>query len=112
MVVHDEGSIDVALRLVEVGPVRYSDEYMYWVFSDRDTLEARLRSTLERGDVALVVPLGEALGDQRVARHAIQKQRKRDETAKVRKYIREHPEAVARVEKLLSEEKSAKRAGR
>ena len=105
MVVHDEESLEAALLLVADGPVRYSDEYMYCIYADRDTLESRLRSVLERDDVAVIVPLGSALLDHRVALRGVREQRKREERKRVKEYIREHPGVVARVKKLMEEGK-------
>ncbi len=103
MVVHDEETLSEALLLVDSGPIRYSDEYAYTVITNRDTLEARCRSVLERGSVAVIVPLGmeSEMEDHSASLRRVQKQRKLGEQKVIREYIREHPERVEKVEEHL-----------
>jgi len=120
MVIHDDGTLEEALLLVDSGPVRYSDQYAYIIVTNRDTLEGRARTTLECGDVAVVVPVGmeSEMENHDVALKRVKVQRKRREQRAARAYFREHPElleaeterdAVRLYRKARKEEGRAKR---
>jgi len=100
MVVHDEETLSEALLLLDSGPVRYSDEYVYTVFSNRDAFESRVLSAFTRGSIAIVVPLGK---ETEMEVHAtallrVKDRRKREELKAIREYFREHPERVQKIE--------------
>lgn len=96
MIVHSEETLEGALQMLSASPlgVRYSDEYSYVVYSRVGQLEYALRRALARGDIAVVVPVGQeaTMEDHTRERPKILAQRKRRELKDVRKWIAEHPE--------------------
>lgn len=103
MIVHDEESLNEALLLAESGPVRYVDCYAYIIITSADTLEARCRVALRRGDIVVVTPQGmEAeMESYPSALRRIRERRRRQERKDIREFFREHPEKVEKVEKYL-----------
>lgn len=101
MVVHDEETLGEALLLTDSGPVRYSDQYAYIIITNRDTLEAKCRSALERGDIAIVVQAGmeSDMEDHSAELRKVRELRRKEELKKVREYFQEHPESVENVAK-------------
>ena len=100
MVIHDEETLEESLLLVDSGPVRYSDAYMYAILTNRDALEARSRTALERGDIAIVVPQGmeSEMEDHTAELRRVKVRRKKEELKAIREYFREHPERVEKIE--------------
>lgn len=94
MIVHDEDTLQQALSLVEQGPVRYSDEYAYVIVSSPGSLKKAAGTALERGDIVVVVPVGQEyrMEDHAKERPKVLERRKRRELKDVRKWISEHPE--------------------
>ena len=94
MVIHDEDTLQQALILAEQTPVRYSDQYSYIVYSKPFQLEYALRRALERGDIAIVVPVGQERAMEEYSRELrrVKEQRRREELRGVKKWISEHPE--------------------
>ena len=103
MIVHDEESLNEALLLAESGPVRYSDCFAYVIITSVNTLEARCRVALRRGDIVVVVPQGmeSEMEDYPSALRRIKERRRRQEQKDIREFFREHPEKVEKVEKYL-----------
>ena len=97
MIVHDEDTLQQALSLVEQGPVRYSDQHAFVIFSEPGQLEYSARRALERSDIAVVVPVGQerAMEVHAIERPKILARRKRQELKDVRAWIAAHPELKA-----------------
>jgi hypothetical protein len=96
VVIHDEQTLEEALLLVDRGPVRYSDRYVYVVVTNRDTLERRARSALGRDDIVVVVPVGmeSEMESHDAALRRVKAQRKRQEQKEVREFLRAHPKLL------------------
>ena len=107
MIVHDEDTLNEALTLVEVGPVRYSDQYAYIVITSASTLEKAARAALERSDVAVVVAVGSENSAEAhaMALSRVKAQRKKDEPRLIREFMREHPQAVEKWRKHFAKTK-------
>ena len=101
MVVHDDVTLEEALSLVDVGPVKFSDAHMFTTITSRDTLEGRCKVALGRGDVAVVVPLEDlgAMETHSVALRRIKARRREQEQFDIKSYFRTHPDSVENVEK-------------
>jgi len=94
VIVHNEETLQQALTLTEQGPVRYRDTYMYTMYSNPDVLEVVSHKALERGDIAIVVPVGQER-IMEVHHHELRRvkeRRRRQELKDVRNWISEHPE--------------------
>ena len=96
MIVHNEETLEEALQMLAASPlgIRYSDEYSYVTYSRVGQVEYALRRALGRGDVAVVVPVGQEhfMEDHARERPKILERRKRQELKDVREWISEHPE--------------------
>ena len=104
MIVHDESTLQEALQLLESrGLVRYSDEYAYIIITTPGTLELLCRRAFNRNDIAIVVPRGEeqTMEDHSRERPGVRRRRARDEKKAIRAWVREHPEQVQKIEKVL-----------
>lgn len=101
MVIHDEETLEEALLLVDSGPVRFNDRYMYVIISSRETLEGRLHIVLGRGEIAIVVPQGmeSEMEDYTTEFRRVKERRQREEKKAIREYFHEHPESVENVAK-------------
>ena len=94
MIIQDEGSLEEALQLVEMGPVRYSDRYSWTVMSSSGTLEKQATAALNRGEIAIVAPVGQekTMEEYDPTVRKVLAQRKREEMKKVRAWVAQHPE--------------------
>jgi len=94
LIIQDEGSLEEALQLVEMGPVRYSDRYSWTVMSTSGALKKSGMAALERGEIAIVAPVGQekTMEEYNPTVRKVLAQRKRDEMKKVRAWVSEHPE--------------------
>jgi len=94
MIVHDEETLEEALVMVAQGPVRYSDTYNYITISDAETLNRKVTSAFNTGDIAIIVPTGQegSMEDHSQSLYKIRAQRKRQEAKDIRKWVAEHPE--------------------
>ena len=93
MIVNDEETIEEALQMIQAeGQVRYSDKYVYVIITTPETLEYQCRKALERGDIAIVHPLGTEGENCTQALAKVKKQRAAEEKKRIREWVREHPE--------------------
>ena len=93
MVVHDEETLEEALLMVRSeGPVRYIDQFTYIIITTLETLEYQCQKALERGDIAVVYPIGAEGEDYTQALARVKKQRALEEKKKIRDWLKEHPE--------------------
>ncbi len=103
MVVHDEETLEEALQMLETSPegVRYSDEYAYIIIKQPHVLEDFGMKALRRNSIAVVVPYGRESEMEDYSRNVTRIRRKRavKEKENIKEWVREHPEAVERVEK-------------
>ncbi len=106
MVVYDEETLNEALALAAIGPVRFSDTYMFVIITEPSTLETRCRTALGRGDIAIVAPVGteSTMEDHTTALRRVKARRKVQEKKDVQTFFREHPDKVEKVEKRLRKE--------
>ena len=96
MIVRDNKTLAQALALVSNGPIRYSDAIRYALVTEPKTLTGFVNETLERGDIAIVVPVGQ---EQYAENHdwelkVYRKQMKEEEKRLVRKWVSEHRDRV------------------
>lgn len=105
MIVHNEETLEEALQMLAASSsgIRYSDEYAYIIINQPEVLEDFCGRALRRNDIAVVVPYGRESEMEDYSRnvHRIRKQRAEEEKENIKKWVREHPEAVAKFEKRL-----------
>jgi len=104
MIVKDGETLEEALQMLGAeGSVRYSDEYAYVILTSPDVLEDFCTRALRRNDIAIVVPHGHEGEMEDYSRNVrrIREQRAEEEKRKIKEWVKEHPEAVARVERKL-----------
>ena len=105
MIVHDEGTLEEALQILAASPegVRYSDEYAYIIITQPHVLEDFCTRALRRNDIAIVVAYGHESEMESHARNVgrIRRKRAEDEKESIKRWVREHPEAVERVERKM-----------
>lgn len=94
MIIHNEGTLEEAVALVRQEPVRYSDYYAYRIVSSEELLRNLSLQALSRGDVAVVVLVGQegSMEGHPAALKRIKAQRRETETQAVRAWVRAHPE--------------------
>lgn len=104
MIIHNEESIEAALQMLDAeGSVRYSDEYAYIIINQPHVLEDFSSRALRRNDIAIVVPYGREseMEDYATNVRRIRKQRAEEERRKIKEWVKEHPEAVEKVERKM-----------
>jgi len=93
MIVNDEETLEEALQMIQAeGKVRYIDQFSYIIITTPETLEYQCQHALERGDIAVVHPLGAEGESYTLALARVKKQRAGEEKRKIREWVREHPE--------------------
>lgn len=94
MVIHDENTLEEGIVMVQQSPIRYSDEFSYRTVTTVDLLRSLASPALERGDIAIVVPLGQesSMEEHAPTRRAFREQRREQEKLSTRRWVAEHPE--------------------
>ena len=94
MIVHDLETLEEGRTMVERGPVKYVDKHLYISITKPATFEKLAKEALDRGEIAVVVPLDElsTLEDYDQAFAAVKAARKKAEKQMVRRWVAEHPE--------------------
>jgi len=104
MIVHDESTLDEALQMLESqGPVCYSDQYALVTVTTPETLEMLCRRAFDRNDIAIVAPRGK---EHEMEVHSrvlprIRKERAEEEKRRIKEWVREHPDEVAKFERKM-----------
>lgn len=94
MIIHNEDTLEEAVVLVQQGPIRYSDEWAYRTVTTVELLRSLATQALNRGDIAIVAPVGQerAMEEHASTRRAIRLQRREQEKVAVKTWVAEHPE--------------------
>ena len=101
MVVYDEETLQQAMTFDL--PVRFIDRYVFIDFASAAMLEHNIRRALNRGEIAIVVPLEQEHTAENftVEFRKFKERRRQEEIEGTRAYLREHPELTARWQKHL-----------
>ena len=106
MVVKDEDTLQQALVLVDLSPVRYSDENSFRTVTSTDVLERLCSDALGRGSIAIVAPVEaqEHMESFSWELRRVRKERREDEKRKVRAWVASNPELAAKMAKRYFKE--------
>ena len=98
MVVTGPKSKQAALDMVKQGSVYYSDKYIYsTVVGSVKELDDLLQRVLDRGDIAIVSVTKGGMEFYVTERKKFMMQRHQEELRNMRKFIADHPKAIARI---------------
>lgn len=99
MIIKNDDTLSQALALVELTPLRYSDERRYTIVTSAEELESLGRSALDRGSIAIVVPKGQEAHMESFTWELKMAKREayQNEKRKVKEWVRNNPLRVARV---------------
>jgi len=95
MVIHDEDTLEQALSLLATdGSVRYSDTFSYVIITTPETLEKQVRSAFDRGDIAIVCPVGQerSMEVHSVELGRVKARRRVQEKKEFQEFMRSNPE--------------------
>lgn len=104
MIVKDEKTLAQALALVAEKPVRYSDATRFALVTKPSDLSDYAAEAFERGDIAIVVPVGQEayMESHDWELKMLHRHQREEEKRLVRKWVTSHPEAVAAAKKRLA----------
>ena len=99
MIVKDLDTLQQALALIDLSPVRYVDGISLKTVSDHDALEKLLMNRLDRNDIAIVVPVGAQshMENYEYEVKIIRRERAIEEKNKVRAWVTANPELAKRL---------------
>lgn len=105
MIIHNEETLEEALQILAASPkgVHYSDEYAFIIINQPHVLEDFSSKALRRNDIAIIAPYGHRNDMENYARNVARIRRRRavEEKENIKRWVREHPEAVERVERKM-----------
>ncbi len=107
MIVKNEATLQQAMDLIKIGPVRYQDHYSFSMVEDPRKLETMLRAQLADDDIAIVVLHGreQFMESYDYEKKLYQRERRIAEQKAARKWVTEHPEQARRyMERYMSRE--------
>ena len=106
MIVKDDKTLAQALALVAEKPVRYSDATRFALVTKPSDLSDYTAEAFERGDIAIVVPVGQEayMESHDWELKMLHRHQREEEKRLVRKWVTEHKDAVERVAQKRSKE--------
>ncbi len=107
MIVKNEATLQQAMDLIKIGPVRYQDKYSFAMIDEPRVLETRLRAQLDDDDIAVVVLHGREafMESYDYEKKLYQRERRIAEQKAARKWVTEHPDQARKyMERYMARE--------